>query len=631
MRDLHGINGTAKSGDERQPDSPDLREAEEILTSLASVFFPDGSSTFDPLSVKQNVARHAEPPNLEERYKVLVEQIPAVVFMAFLDKGVSEAYVSPQIEKILGFTQEEWLNDPLRWYEQIHPADKARWSVEAAQTFVTGKPIKSVYRVIARDGRVVWFHCEAKMVRRENGQPWFIHGVGFDISELKQTEQSLRMAHDELEDRVIERTRELAKANDELQLEIIERKRSEEARAELLDREHLARKEAEEANRQKDEFLATVSHELRTPLTAILGWARLIRLGGLEQEEVLRALETIERNARAQTKLINDLLDISRIISGKLNLDLRQVDIVDVIKSALEGIRPMAFAKMIELNSSFATDIGLLQVDANRLQQVVWNVLSNAIKFTPRGGRVDVVLKRDESHAEIVFRDSGSGISPEFLPYVFERFRQADGSNTRRHGGLGLGLAIVRHLVELHGGTVAAASGGIGKGVTITVRLPLVLTTDSEPRADDVSQPEINTVNPFESRPPGLDGLQVLMVEDQADARELFATVLTQYGAHVTAVSCATEALDALRHIKVDILISDIQMPEIDGYELIARIRKLTSTTNRMIPAVALTSHARTGDRMRSLLAGYQAHLAKPVEPVELVAVVASLAGRTGV
>ncbi len=629
-----GINTLESEGPSFEDEhAVSLAEAEGILTALASVFYPaDSAAPAGDSSEKQKseTIEAAESPDLEARYRILVEQIPAVVFMAFIDKGVGEAYVSPQIEAILGFTQEEWLNDPVRWYQQVHPADKARWSSEAAQMFLSGQPLRSVYRVIARDGHVVWFHCEARMIRRDDGRPWFIHGVGFDITELKQAEEALRKAHGELEMRVQERTGELAQANTELQLEIAERMRAEQERAEMLAREQEARKQAEEANRLKDEFLATVSHELRTPLTAIVGWTHLMRGGLLDQAGSERALETIERNARAQSQLIEDLLDISRIISGKLRLDVRPVDLTQVIEAAIDAVRPAATAKKIKLQTAFDPEVSLVSADPDRVQQVVWNLLTNAIKFTPQGGRVSVQLTHVSSSAQIIVSDTGEGISPEFLLFVFERFRQADGSNTRAHGGLGLGLAIVRHLIELHGGTVTVDSQGLGQGATFTVKLPSVGVHSIGRRNSEQSQPVAGPSASFE-RPPRLDGLRVLIVEDELDTQELFAMALKQYGAEVTAVASAAKALSALRQSKIDILVSDIQMPEMDGYELIGRVRALEPEGIRNIPAIAVTAYARAEDRMRSLLAGYQAHLAKPIEPVELVAVIASLAGRIGV
>lgn len=450
--------------------SPDLQEAEQTLLRLADVFSPAARAA----AVDRPNIESIESPDLEARYRALVEQIPAVVFLAFLDKDLSEAYVSPQIENLLGFSPGEWLHDPVRWYSQIHPDDKERWSIDAAGMVLTGQPVRSVYRALARNGRVVWFHCEVKMVRRDDGRPWFMHGVAFDVTDQKEAEAALRRAHDQLEIRVAERTRELASTNEELQIEVVERKRAEAERAALLMGEQKARREAEEANRLKDEFLATVSHELRTPLVAIVGWSQMLRGNHVDPAEAGHALEVIERSARMQAQLIDDLLDISRIISGKLRLDIKPIDPTAPIESALDVVRPAASAKNIELQRALDPDAGQVRADPDRLQQVVWNLLSNAIKFTPAGGRVSIALKRIQSQIHITVTDTGAGISREFLPYVFDRFRQAESSSNRTWGGLGLGLAIVRHVIELHGGTVTAESPGPGQGATFTVKLPVV-------------------------------------------------------------------------------------------------------------------------------------------------------------
>ncbi len=447
---------------------PDVVEAEQTLVHLANVFFPQRALTQNRGDIEA-----IESPDLEARYRALVEQIPAVVFLAFMDKDLSEAYVSPQIESLLGFTQAEWLYDPVRWYNQIHPDDKERWSLEAAQMLLTGDPVRSVYRALARDGRVVWFHCEVKMVRRADGRPWFIHGVAFDISEQKRAEAALRRAHDQLELRVAERTHELAVMNEDLQLEIAERRRAEAERAELLVREQEARRQAEDANRLKDEFLATVSHELRTPLVAIVGWSQMLRGNHVDPAEAEHALDVIARSAKLQAQLIDDLLDISRIISGKLRLNVTLIDPASAVAAAIEVVRPAAAAKNIDLLSDLDPAAGHIHADPDRLQQIVWNLVSNAVKFTPQHGRVDVRLQRVASHVEIVVSDTGCGINAEFLPFVFDRFRQADSSSNRAKGGLGLGLAIVRHVTELHGGTVTAESPGTGMGATFTVRLPV--------------------------------------------------------------------------------------------------------------------------------------------------------------
>jgi PAS domain S-box-containing protein len=384
---------------------------------------------------------------------------------------------------------------------------------------------------------------------------------------------------------------------------------------------------AQEANRLKDEFLATVSHELRTPLTAIMGWAYLLRAGQIDEGSAATALETIERNARSQSQIIDDLLDVSRIITGKLRLDVREVDPISFIESAIDAVRPAAEAKGVRLQKVIDTGILSIAGDPSRLQQVVWNLLSNALKFTPRGGRVQIRLERVNSHIEIVVTDTGSGIKPEFLPHVFERFRQADQTTTRQHGGLGLGLAIVRHLVELHGGTVQAESAGEGQGATFTVRLPLVPIYQKERSAERVHPSAREPLASF-SCPERLDGLTVLVVDDEADTRELLKVGISQCGAEVIVAASAREALEALNRNRPGILISDIGMPDEDGYELIKQVRALPAKSGGNIPAIALTAYARTEDRMRVLRAGYQMHVPKPVEFAELVAIIASLINR---
>jgi signal transduction histidine kinase/ActR/RegA family two-component response regulator len=385
--------------------------------------------------------------------------------------------------------------------------------------------------------------------------------------------------------------------------------------------EREARRQAEEANRLKDEFLATLSHELRTPLNAILGWAQMLRSGRLDEATTERAVETIERNAKAQAQLIADILDVSRIITGKLRLELGPVELPHVIEAALDSVRPAADAKEIHLAVRLDPQLPPLLGDANRLQQVVWNLLSNAIKFTPRGGRVEVELRQSGPGVEVRVSDTGIGIRPDFLPYVFDRFRQAESSTTRAHGGLGLGLSIVRHLVELHGGTVAVESPGEGQGTTFIVHLPV----RSAALAVDRRQS-----HPAWSAPP-LDGLHVLVLEDEADTRELVTLTLTQGGAQVTAVPSAAEALAALDRSLPDVLVSDIGVPGEDGYSLLRKLRAREPARGGLVPAVALTAYARTEDRLQAFTAGFQMHLAKPVDPAELVAVVASLAGRRGV
>ncbi|HLM55677.1 MAG TPA: PAS domain S-box protein, partial [Pyrinomonadaceae bacterium] len=376
-----------------------------------------------------------------------------------------------------------------------------------------------------------------------------------------------------------------------------------EAEAAAAENERLYR-EARDSSRLKDEFLATVSHELRTPLTAILGWAHMLRAGQFDPDSSAKAFETIERNARAQSQLIDDLLDVSRIITGKLRIDVRPVDPNSFIEAAVEAVRPAAEAKGIRLQKVMDTGVVSVSGDPVRLQQIVWNLLSNAIKFTPKGGRVQVRLERVNSHVEITVSDTGTGISPEFLPHVFDRFRQADQRTTRVHGGLGLGLSIVRHLVELHGGTVRAESGGDGQGSTFRVLLPVAPVYQSDESGARVHPAARETLPTYEC-PERLDGVRVLVIDDEQDTRELLRFGLAQCGAVVTLGGSADEALEAMRATTPDLIISDIGMPGVDGYELMRRIRALPAGRGGRVPAVALTAYARTEDRMQALRSGY--------------------------
>ena len=409
--------------------------------------------------------------------------------------------------------------------------------------------------------------------------------------------------------------------------ESIERARTVKILHESFAREQTARHQAEEANRLKDEFLAMLSHELRTPLNAILGWSQMLQTNNPGESQRKKALATIERNARSQSQLIDDLLDVSRIITGKLRLDVRAVDLPGVIVAAVDSVRPAAEAKNIRLQILLDPQAGPISGDPDRLQQVVWNLLSNAVKFTPKAGRVQVRLERVNSHIEISVSDTGKGIEPDFLPFVFDRFRQSDGSMTRRHGGLGLGLAIVRQLVELHGGMVSVSSAGEEQGSTFTVSLPLLPVRREPESAVPRVHPKAENGS-FQDCPPELNDLRVLLVDDEADSRDLLSLVLDSCGANVTTVSSAAEALQAINGEKFDALISDIGMPEEDGFSLIGKIRQLADEQGGNIPAIALTAYARAEDRVQALRSGFQMHIAKPVEATELVVAVANLAGR---
>jgi CheY-like chemotaxis protein/two-component sensor histidine kinase len=377
----------------------------------------------------------------------------------------------------------------------------------------------------------------------------------------------------------------------------------------------------------KDEFLATLSHELRTPLSAILGWAQVLRRGSRDPLDLQRGLLTIERNARAQAQLIEDLLDVSRITSGKVLLDIQSVAASAMIDAAIETVRPAADAKQIRIERMIDPHTPFVAADPSRLQQVIWNLLSNAIKFTPRGGAVLVQLRTAEGHAEIAVSDNGAGIAPEFIGHVFERFRQADSSTTRKHGGLGLGLSIVKQLVEQHGGTARADSEGEGRGATFTLQWPLAVRPMARPHPDRAP-----AVAPSQAATAGmqtrdLSDVKVLVVDDEPDARELIKRILSDCHARVSAVGSAAEAIDWLGVGRPDVLVSDLGMADIDGYELLARVRSLELGKWAKLPAIALTAFARQGDRAKALEAGFRAHIAKPVEPSELIATVARVVG----
>lgn len=418
---------------------------------------------------------------------------------------------------------------------------------------------------------------------------------------------------------VIEDVTERVAREAELQAQI-------DARTQALAREKAAREEAEEANRLKDEFLATVSHELRTPLTAILGWSNMLLARRRDEEMHDRGLEIIHRNAQAQNQLISDLLDVSRIISGKLRLDLRTVELPAVIEAAVEATRPAAEAKGVRLTTALDPRSGPINGDADRLQQVVWNLLTNALKFTDAGGEIGVSLSSVDTRVEITVQDSGIGIAPEFLPHIFDRFRQADPGTNRIHGGMGLGLSIVRQLVELHGGTVRAESEGEGKGATFTVSLPFVNFRRGPERAERLPPGAVGHAEI--TCPPSLQGLRVLAVDDEADTREMIRAVLEHCKMEVITAASASEALEALAQSHPDVLISDLGMPGEDGYALIAKVRALPAERGGHIPAAALTAYVRAEDRVKVLRSGFQLHVSKPLEPNELVAVVANLAGR---
>ena len=533
----------------------------------------------------------------EERYRLLIE---GVTNYAIFMLGPNGHFVSWNIgaERILGYQEAEIIGQPFEHIFTPEAIERGQ-PEQVLRTAVAEGFSKENRWHIRKDGTHFWAQCVMTPLRDENGN---LRG----FSKIMQ--------------------------------DITERKLAEEERNQLLLREQAARAQAEAANRSKDDFLAIVSHELRTPMTAILGWAGMLQTGMLDEDRVSDAIETIERNANSQMQLIEDLLDISRIVQGNLSLNFSSINLVEVIADAIEVVQPSADNKNIQLECVLDTPVELIRGDSDRLQQVVWNLLCNAIKFTPNGGRVEVRLsmvsdseqQATDNYAQIQVSDTGKGISADFLPYVFERFRQADSTSTRSNKGLGLGLAIARHLVELHGGTIQAESAGIGQGATFTVMLPLLaIPSAKEAQTSNSNQMQVPMVGEDTAaleNPPRLDGLQVLVVDDEADVREWISTVLTESGAQVIAVGSVGEALGALEQLRPDVLVSDIGMPDEDGYTFIRKVRELGSEMDGRIPAVALTGYAREEDYRQAKAAGFQLHIAKPIKAAELVAVVKSLA-----
>jgi PAS domain S-box-containing protein len=522
----------------------------------------------------------------EQRYRLVADAANDVIWDWHL--ATNEVIWNEGVRRRFGFAADQVAPTAAWWAAHIHPEDRER-VVHAIHAAIDGgrSEWSDEYRFLRADGTAAYVFDRGRIVRDETGAPIRMVGSMLDLTERKLAEQT--------------RERLLAEAEQ-------------------------ARADAESASRMKDEFLATLSHELRTPLNAILGWATILKSDRITAEDRQEGLDAIERNSHVQVQLIEDLLDVSRIISGKLRLDVQKVAPAEVIEAALAAVMPAAEAREIRIQKMLDDRAGPVAGDPARLQQVVWNLLSNAVKFTPKGGRVQVLLERVNSHIEITVSDTGQGISPDFLPHVFDRFRQADGSTTRRYGGLGLGLSIVRQLVELHGGAVRAKSPGEGQGATFIVALPVTILR--EPATHRAPPPPVLPTKDGEC-PALLDGVKVLVVDDEPDARRLMEKILADCEAEVRAVGSADAAIRALGEFAPNVLISDIGMPDRDGFDLLREVRTRNYSA-RDLPAVALTAFAHPTDRRRAMLAGFQVHVAKPVDPDELVAVVASLVGRTG-
>lgn len=522
------------------------------------------------------------------RLRDVIANLPAVVWEAWGRPDASTQrleFVSDGAEWMLGYSIQEWLDTPSFWLTIVHPDDRDRAAREAAALFESGLGGISRFRWMAKSGRAVWVEARSFVIRDERGVPVGMRGVTVDITE---------------------------------------RMRLEAERQELLAREREARRQAESLNRVKDEFLMTLSHELRTPLNAIYGWARLLRQGAPDAETLERGLSIIERNAEIQTQLVSDLLDVSGVITGKLRLDFRPCDPVMVVEAAVDALRPSAEAKGISLSTRRPAEDITMSADPERLQQIVWNLVANAVKFTPRGGSVTIAVESRHDTVEVVVSDTGEGIGADALPYIFDRFRQGQAGTTRAHAGLGLGLSIARHFAELHGGTIDAFSAGPGQGSTFRVGLPIVK------RPERTETPAVVPTLALPGHDLGqgtrLDGVRVLAVDDREDGRELLSVVLGRVGADLRVAGSAREALEHLDAWRPDVVVLDIQMPGEDGYSLLGRIRAVEATRGWLpSAAIALTAYARSEDRARALAVGFHAHVSKPIEPGELTTLIATI------
>ncbi len=522
-----------------------------------------------------------------QRLAEVVANVPGVVYEAWGEPAATSQridFVSDYVKSMLGYEPAEWTGTPNFWLTIVHPDDRERAAREAAAIFSRGVPGRSEFRWLHRDGRVVWVEAHSTVILDERGEPVGMRGVTLDITSRKRLEQE---------------------------------------RAELLAREQTARADAVAANRLKDDFLATLSHELRTPLNAILGYARMLRTGVISGDRQARALEIVERNATHLTQMVEDVLDVSRVMSGKIRLNVERLNLAAIIEDSLATVRPAAEAKGVDLAVVIDDAAGPVAGDADRLQQVVWNLLSNAVRFTPRDGQVQVRLERRDANAAIVVTDTGTGIDPAFLPHVFDRFRQADSRPSREYGGLGLGLAIARDLVQLHGGSIAVASEGIGRGATVTVSLPL---TPGHRNITAGVDDDLAPAPPATHEAHGiLEGVKVLVVDDDEDAVSLMREVLESAGALVSHAHSASAAMAVLAQAVPDAMVTDLGMPGRDGYALIADVRNSSSVRLRDLPAAALTAYARSEDRMRAVQSGFQMHLSKPIDPAALIAAVSAL------
>jgi PAS domain S-box-containing protein len=576
---------------------PDHERWYEVRTYPAPngilIYFRDVSEA--KKSDEERVRLSAE---VERQARVFDTTLSAITDFAYiLDRDARFLYVNKALLDLWGLTLDQALGKD--FFELKYPEElAAKLASQVRQVFETKKGLSDETPYTSQTGAGGCYEYIFSPVFATDGSVEVVVGSTRDVTERKRSEEQLRQLLAE--------------------------------REELLASERAARSEAERTSRMKDEFLATLSHELRTPLNAILGWSQILAGDGTNKEDIAEGLATISRNARAQAQIIEDLLDMSRIISGKVRLHMQRVDLAWVVQTALDTVKPAANAKSVRVDLALDPQPGPVNGDPNRLQQVMWNLLNNAVKFTPRGGSVKVILKCLDAHVEVSVIDTGEGIKPDFLPYVFDRFRQSDASTTRRHGGLGLGLAIVKQLVELHGGVVRVKSPGVGLGATFTITLPLSPNNEEPEPQSKALHPKMEDVSVEEDVVVDLAGIKVLVVDDEPDARALLKRLLEDRNALVSLAASAEDAIERVKHDRVDVIVSDIGMPGEDGYALIRRLRAMTPEQGGETRAVALTAYARSEDRVKAVAAGFDAHLAKPVEPLELIAVVANLAGRTG-
>jgi PAS domain S-box-containing protein len=602
---------------------PTIEEAEKLLEGLAGISpgqSPDSLSPLLPSVLSPQHQNHDNLPDYESRYKALMDHLPAVVFVASLEAAKVEAYVSPQIETILGFTQEEWLEDPVRWYSQVHPEDKQRWSTEAASLFLSGEPLSSTYRMLARDGRVVWFQCDARMIHGGKDKPSFIHGVGFDVTKLKETEASLKREQTELESRVEERTRDLARINERLMAEIVERKRTES----LLT---AAKEAAEAAARVKSEFMANMSHEIRTPMNGVLGLTALALNTELNPEQ-RQYLSIAHSSAESLLSIINQLLDFSKAENGKMKLQLADFSLRTRVTTLLTALTFQASRKGLSLLSEISPEVPENLIgDWGRLSQVLTNLVGNAIKFTKSGGMTLTIglgqtvhpLPTSSCVLEFAVKDTGIGIPPAKLASIFDPFVQADGSVTREYGGTGLGLAITKDLVFMMGGQIHVTSKpDFGSVFSFTASLGCAPGSASLPSIP------LKQGDPPATR--NAHSLRVLLVEDNPVNRLVATKVLERYGYNVTAAANGLEALTAYGDSHFEVVLMDIQMPLMDGLSASRAIRAIETEQGRpRLPIIALTAHALPADRVRCAEAGMDGFLSKPFKSADLISLIEEL------